>query len=97
MSERQQENLRKRLRAGTALNSALSLLASRTTAYALPTGGQVQDGQANIATNGGTLNVSQTTGSAIVDWQSFDVVTVHGSRVTTEQIVTTVEVINPSD
>ncbi|EHP37785.1 hypothetical protein OR16_40994 [Cupriavidus basilensis OR16] len=39
----------------------------------LPTGGQVAAGQASISTSGNTTNVTQTSQSAVVNWQSFNV------------------------
>ncbi|MBN8892303.1 MAG: filamentous hemagglutinin N-terminal domain-containing protein, partial [Rhodospirillales bacterium] len=39
----------------------------------LPTGGQVIAGQAGIATNGATMQVTQGTNQAAVNWQSFSV------------------------
>ena len=51
-----------------------------TTAYAdpplpntLPTGGQVAAGQAAINQTGNTLNILQTTGKAIINWNSFNI------------------------
>jgi filamentous hemagglutinin family protein len=39
----------------------------------LPTNGKVVAGSANIAQNGTTLNVNQTTGRAGINWQTFNV------------------------
>jgi len=40
---------------------------------ALPTGGQVVAGNANISQNSNTMTVTQTTPRAVVNWNSFDV------------------------
>eukprot|EP01034_Spumella_vulgaris_P034845 gene34845-42968_t len=40
---------------------------------ALPTGGQVAAGQAQISTNGNHMTVSQATGQAILNWNTFDI------------------------
>jgi filamentous hemagglutinin family protein len=42
-------------------------------ATALPTGGQLVAGQASIAQTGATMNVTQTTNRAAVDWATFNV------------------------
>ena len=39
----------------------------------LPTGGQVNAGQASISQSGNTLNVNQTSQRAVVDWSTFNV------------------------
>lgn len=39
----------------------------------LPTGGQVNAGQATISQSGNTLNVNQTSQKAVVDWNTFNV------------------------
>ena len=39
----------------------------------LPTGGQVNAGQATISQSGNTLNVNQTSQRAVVDWNTFNV------------------------
>jgi len=39
----------------------------------LPTGGQVNAGQATISQSGSTLNINQTSQRAVVDWSSFNV------------------------
>ena len=43
------------------------------TATQLPTGGQVNAGQASISQSGNTLNVNQTSQRAVVDWSTFNV------------------------
>src|SRR5271157_499490 len=42
-------------------------------AYANPQGGTVSAGQATISSNGNQLNINQTTGSAVIDWRSFNI------------------------
>ncbi|KQW93334.1 hypothetical protein ASC94_11860 [Massilia sp. Root418] len=42
-------------------------------ATALPTGGQVAAGQAQIATSGSQMTVTQATSQAILNWNSFDI------------------------
>ena len=39
----------------------------------LPTGGQVNAGQATLSQSGNTLNVNQTSQRAVVDWNTFNV------------------------
>ncbi|MEY4419616.1 MAG: hypothetical protein RLZZ498_212, partial [Pseudomonadota bacterium] len=39
----------------------------------LPTGGQVNAGQASISQSGNTLNINQTSQRAVVDWSTFNV------------------------
>ena len=39
----------------------------------LPTGGQVNAGQASISQSGNTLNINQTSQRAVVDWNTFNV------------------------
>ncbi|ENN88534.1 Filamentous hemagglutinin outer membrane protein [Rhizobium freirei PRF 81] len=64
------------LLASTALVHSTMVLAQ-----SLPTGGQVAAGSALIGTpSAGALTVTQTSGSAVVNWQSFDVG--KGNRVT---------------
>ena len=47
--------------------------ASVSTVYALPTNGTVRSGDAGITTTGDTMNVTQTTDRAAIDWTSFDI------------------------
>ncbi len=42
-------------------------------AYALPEGGNVVAGQANISQNGNTMTVNQSTNKAIINWNSFSI------------------------
>ncbi|MGG6896380.1 filamentous hemagglutinin N-terminal domain-containing protein, partial [Rhizobium sp. BR 315] len=64
------------LLASTALVHSTAVLAQ-----SLPTGGQVAAGSATIGTpSAGALTINQASGSAVVNWQSFDVG--KGNRVT---------------
>ncbi|MFS8050736.1 filamentous hemagglutinin N-terminal domain-containing protein, partial [Rhizobium sp. BR 314] len=64
------------LLASTALAHSTAVLAQ-----SLPSGGQVAAGSATIgAPSAGSLTINQTSGSAVVNWQSFDVG--KGNRVT---------------
>ncbi|MBF0506686.1 MAG: filamentous hemagglutinin N-terminal domain-containing protein [Nitrospirae bacterium] len=40
---------------------------------ALPTGGQVAQGQAAINTNGSSMNINQSTQKAVINWQTFNI------------------------
>ena len=42
-------------------------------AYANPQGGTVSAGQATISQSGNTLNITQTTNKAVIDWRGFDI------------------------
>ena len=70
------------LLASTALvHSTAVLLSTTALAQSLPSGGQVAAGSATIGTpSAGSLTINQTSGSAVVNWQSFDVG--KGNRVT---------------
>jgi filamentous hemagglutinin family protein len=58
----------------TPIAAALALLGlSPTASYALPAGGQVAAGQATISTLGSTMNVTQASAKAILDWTSFGI------------------------
>ena len=53
---------------------AMTLLsAGVSTVYALPTNGTVKSGEAVITTTGDTMNITQTTDRAAIDWTSFDI------------------------
>ncbi|WP_150561946.1 filamentous hemagglutinin N-terminal domain-containing protein, partial [Pandoraea bronchicola] len=56
-----------------ALSGAMVVHAAPPTPTQLPTGGQVAAGQATISTNGNTMNVTQTSQNAVVNWQTFNV------------------------
>jgi len=53
--------------------SGVALAATAPSVQQLPVGGQVVAGQASMQQSGATLNVSQTSQKAILNWQSFDV------------------------
>jgi filamentous hemagglutinin family protein len=58
--------------AAALVSAALALCA--TSAQALPGGGQVASGQATISTpSGSQMNISQGTGQAIINWNSFSI------------------------
>jgi filamentous hemagglutinin family protein len=52
---------------------AFAPLAAPVAAWALPQGGQVTSGQAGISQTGAAMTVTQTSQSAIINWQSFGV------------------------
>ena len=51
---------------------SLALLAS-SHAYALPQGGVVSKGAADIAVAGKTMNITQSSQKAVLDWRNFDI------------------------
>ncbi|WP_341909105.1 YDG domain-containing protein [Polaromonas sp. YR568] len=65
-----------RIRAARCLSSLLALLlgAAWQPASALPSGGEVVAGQASIATTGGqSMQITQATDKAVLNWQSFNI------------------------
>ncbi len=62
-----------RLRNSAAIISLLASSFYCTPAIANPTGGTVTAGSITITESGKTLDVTQTTGKGIVDWQSFNI------------------------
>ena len=48
-------------------------MAAEPAATALPTGGKVIAGAANIAQSGNTMNINQSSQRAVINWNSFDV------------------------
>ena len=56
-----------------ALSFSTSIFAQNLPANALPTGGQVVAGSANITQTANTLNVVQSSSRAVVNWNSFNV------------------------
>ncbi|HBK04389.1 MAG TPA: hypothetical protein DDZ81_00855, partial [Acetobacteraceae bacterium] len=58
---------------GQGLSTKMADRAASLPATALPGGGRVVAGQASIATTGATMNVTQSTANAAIDWRSFDV------------------------
>src|SRR5262245_48379279 len=64
-----------------ALLASTALVSTTAVAQSLPAGGQVAAGSATIGSpSAGSLTINQTSGSAVVNWQSFNVG--KGSRVT---------------
>jgi large exoprotein involved in heme utilization and adhesion len=55
--------------------AAVTLLASPLEAGgpALPTGGQTVGGSATVSSSGNTLTINQTTNSAIINWNTFNI------------------------
>ena len=47
--------------------------ASYSTGYAMPQGGEVKAGNAEIKTSGDTMNVNQSSQKAAIDWKGFDI------------------------
>jgi filamentous hemagglutinin family protein len=62
-----------RLRAATAAVSAASVFLTQATAYALPTGGQVNGGQVTITSGGTRMTIDQSSQRALIDWNSFNI------------------------
>ena len=52
---------------------AQSGMAAQPAANALPTGGKVVAGAANIAQSGSTMNINQSSQRAVINWTGFDV------------------------
>ncbi|WP_404712191.1 filamentous hemagglutinin N-terminal domain-containing protein [Sphingomonas sp. MMS24-J13] len=83
LAERRTRGRRSSLRGSTGLAgmarlavlSALGSMAfgSAAIAQGLPTGGNVSAGAASIAGNGATLTINQSSQSAAINWQSFDI------------------------
>ena len=66
----------KRISKNARLSAAIAMTlfsASVSTVYALPTGGDVQSGKAEISTSGNTMDITQTTDRVSIDWTSFDI------------------------
>ncbi len=61
------------LKKKTLLLACIFALYSSNMAYALPEGGNVVAGQANIAQQGNTMTVNQSTQNAIINWNSFSI------------------------
>jgi filamentous hemagglutinin family protein len=75
MSRLRVRSLIQRLRAATAMASAFCLFVTQSTmhAFALPQGGQVAGGQASITSGGGQMTIGQSSQSALINWQSFNI------------------------
>ena len=56
-----------------AATTAVAVGLQSVTASALPTGGQVNGGQATIAIANNSLNITQTSNRAIIDWSGFNI------------------------
>jgi len=56
-----------------ASGAALAAAPPELPVSALPQGGQVVAGQAQVLTNGSAMTVNQATAQAILNWQSFDI------------------------
>ncbi|SNT23981.1 filamentous hemagglutinin family N-terminal domain-containing protein, partial [Noviherbaspirillum humi] len=61
------------LRAFVGLFGVSALAQAQVASNALPTGGQVSAGSANIAQSGSAMTVTQSTPKAILNWNSFDI------------------------
>ncbi|MGI9151912.1 MAG: filamentous hemagglutinin N-terminal domain-containing protein, partial [Limnohabitans sp.] len=59
--------------AAGVLSLSVAAQTSTVASTQLPTGGQVNAGQASISQSGNTLNVNQTSQRAVVDWNTFNV------------------------
>lgn len=55
------------------LMASMLLVSAHNPAFANPAGATVTSGAAVITTNGSTMNINQTTPSAIINWQSFHI------------------------
>lgn len=61
-------------RVGLFVSGVLASLILSNTAYALPQGGQLKDGQATISLPNSTqMNINQASNRAVIDWQSFNI------------------------
>ena len=56
-----------------ALLGAITLTLSASTAHANPQSGTISAGQATITTSGKTLDITQSTDKAVIDWRSFNI------------------------
>jgi len=57
----------------SALGASCTALAAPPAPTQLPTGGQVVSGSANLSQTGTQLSITQSTGKAIVNWQTFSI------------------------
>ena len=58
---------------GVAIIASVAVALQPTFAYANPQGGVVSAGQATITQSGNTLDVTQTSNKAVIDWRGFDI------------------------
>ena len=71
---RLQENVRRALLSGLGIVTAgAALVGTGTPAYALPQGGEVAAGAAEIAQSQAEMAINQTTQNAVINWQSFNI------------------------
>ncbi len=69
-----QENVRRALLSGIGIMAAGGVfIGTSTPAYALPTGGEITAGSAEISTSQQAMEIHQTTQNAVIDWQSFNI------------------------
>ena len=84
MNRHRRGRLRRALRSGVSLFAAGTLLASTAEpVLALPQGGQVAAGDAQIASNAAEMAIHQTSQNAVINWQSFNIAA--GERVSVLQ------------
>ena len=60
--------------------TALLAWSMASTALSNPVGGTVSGGSASIATNGSTVDITQTTSKAIIDWAGFNIAAGEATR-----------------
>ena len=71
---RLQENVRRALLGGVGIVAAgAALVGTSSPASALPQGGEVAAGAADIAKSQAEMAIHQTTENAVIDWQSFNI------------------------
>ena len=84
MNRHRRGRLRRALRSGVSFFAAGTLLASTAEpVLALPQGGQVAAGDAQIASNAAEMAIHQTSQNAVINWQSFNIAA--GERVSVLQ------------
>ena len=84
MNRNRRGRLRRALRSGVSLFAAGTLLASTAEpVLALPQGGQVAAGDAQIASNAAEMAIHQNSQNAVINWQSFNIAA--GERVSVLQ------------
>ena len=84
MNRHRRGRLRRALRSGVSLFAAGTLLASTAEpVLALPQGGQVAAGDAQIASNAAEMAIHQNSQNAVINWQSFNIAA--GERVSVLQ------------
>ena len=68
-----QEQIRRRLSGIGAVTAGAFMLAGGGHAYALPQGGEVAAGAAEIARNAAEMAITQATQNAVINWNSFNI------------------------